>query len=120
MIYAYRCDKCFTDNDSNTRGDTSGPCPINGCTGTLRRRWSISIKPSMQEHFNHTVNRPISNMSQFKSELSRMSDEYTARTGIPAKFAPKDWGELGATSEGLDAANSQRAQQGLPELAPPT
>lgn len=120
MIYAYRCDVCGIDNDSTTRGDNNGPCRTAGCAGLLRRRWSVNVKPVMQEHFNHTVNKPISSMTQFRSELSRMSDEYTERTGIPSKFVPKEWGELGATSEGLDATNSQRAQQGLPALSPPT
>ena len=119
-IYAYRCKSCRADIDSTFRGDRHpAPCPACGAADTLARRFSISVAPGMPEHFNHTVGKPISSMAQMRSELSRKSDEYFDKTGIPTKFVPKEWGELGATGEGMDAANRERVDSGLPPLRIP-
>lgn len=117
-IYAYRCDSCRVNVDSTRRGDDLGICP--SCnSGTLKRRWQVSMQPGMEEHFNHTVGKPISSMTQFKSELARKSEEYSERTGIPSDFQPREWGEMGATGEGLDATNKVRVDSGLPALKVP-
>ena len=119
-IYEYRCDNpsCRQRAESTRRGDELGQCPV--CNlGTLRRRFSFSVAPAMQEHFNHTINKPVSSMRQFRDELSKASEEYFLRTGNESKFVPKDWGELGATDEGLDRTNEQRSREGLPPLRLP-
>jgi len=121
-IYAYRCNNpaCRHHHDSTFRGDQHpDPCPA--ClTGVLKRQFRVALQRPMQEHFNHTVGKPISSMSKFREELKRASEDYSNRTGLDAKFEPKDWGELGATSEGLDTANRERVNQGLAPLTLPT
>lgn len=50
----------------------------------------------MQEHFNHSVNKPISDMKQYRDQLKRASDAATESTGIPHNFQPADYKELAA------------------------
>lgn len=112
-IFAYRClnKNCDALIDSTVRADKH-PAPCPACGGVLQRKWSVAVRPGMQEHFNHTVGKPISSMAQMRSELSRQSDEYFDKTGIPTKFVPKEWGELGATQEGMDDVNRSRVNRG--------
>lgn len=73
----------------------------------------------MHEHFNHTVNRPISSMTQFRDELRRQSEVATERTGIEHSYAPVEWGDaaaVGATNEGIEESNRVRAERGEPLL----
>lgn len=118
MIYMYKCPDCRTQVDSTYRGDALGPCP-NCTTGVLKRRWSVNSAPVMQEHFNHTTGTVVGSMAQFRDDLKRASDEYSQRTGIESDFQPREWGELGATGEGMDDVNRERTKLQLPTLTTP-
>lgn len=115
-IYEYRCRKCNNVQYRSTPADSIGACPL--CrNGELRRDYSsISFAGVMQEHFNSTVNMPISDMGQFKRELRRAGEEYTRKTGMPTDYQPVDRSEfgsvLGMTDEGLDTTNRKRMAQG--------
>lgn len=69
----------------------------------------------MQEHWNASVNKPIRSDAQFRSELSRASDEMSERTGTDHKFVPIDMGDksaCGVTDEGLDETAKRRHDSG--------
>lgn len=91
--------------------DTNGPmdkimCRLGCERRPCKRVWGFNYKPPMQEHFNTSVGKTISNPQQFKDELAKASDAATERTGVPHNYQPIDPQEkeaLGATDEGLDA-----------------
>jgi hypothetical protein len=119
MIYAYKCRTCGLTHDSKYRGDTLGACIGPDCTGELRRLFIIRTEAQMQEHWNKTLNRPISSNQQFDEALKRESDIVSLRTGMAHKFErvdPTDKAKLGVTDEGMDATNRQRHKQGLPTV----
>lgn len=60
------------------------------CGSPLKRRYSVHFNSVMQEHYNHSVGKPISSMRQFKDELKRSSDRASERTGITHDFQPAD------------------------------
>lgn len=121
MIFAYRCDSptCRQTVDSTYRGDALGPCPT-CATGILNRKWSVNVKPAMQEHFNETTQTVVRSMSGFKNDLKRAGDEYSQRTGIDVDYQPRDWADAGATEEGMDHINAERDKLKLPPLVVPT
>lgn len=114
MIYAYRCRACGHTADLTVRADSAGACPQ--CDGgELRRVFAVRMGSVMHEHFNATVQRPISSQRQFEAELRRASDEATERTGVEHRFAPVDPTDrkaLGVTSDGLAATNRHRLATG--------
>ena len=121
-LYEYRCQLCGHIETSDERADDlrhrshvkRGEVLV--CSGLLRRVWAVNFAPVMQEHFNSTVQRPISSMRQFEQELRRASDEASERTGIDHRFAPVDPTDrkaLGVTSDGLEATNRTRQANGL-------
>lgn len=122
-IYEYRCPECATRVTSTSRANTlPGPCHACAFPGPLRRVFSFAFKPIMHSHFNNTVGKPISDIKQFRSELSRKSDEATEQTGIPHNFQPIEAGDhaaLGATNEGIGESNVRRRERGeslLPDV----
>lgn len=109
QVYEYRCPDCEHRVISHLRGDRleadcdycdpAGPVPR-----VFKRVFSVSLQRPMQEHFNSTVGKPISDMRQFKRELARKGAEYTERTGIETNYQPVDMGDrkaLGVTDDGL-------------------
>jgi hypothetical protein len=86
----------------------------------MRRQFAVNMQRPMQEHFNHTVNKPISDPKQFKRELREAGERYTETTGIACDYQPIDWADMGATEEGLDKANTDRSRQGLAPLRLPS
>ena len=97
MIFQYRCTNCRMWVESTRRGDSIGMCPdciANGQVGWLNRKWSIAIRPTMPEHFNHTTQTRVTSMAGFKSDLKRAEEAYSERTGQSADFQPRDWQDL--------------------------
>lgn len=119
MIYLYKCDECHSIVESTSRGDALGECVFedNGelCTGTLRRRFVVNLERPMQEHWNHTVNKPISDPNQFKRELREAGEKYSEKNGIETDYQPLSRDELRGmmTMEGMDSTNRERVKQGL-------
>lgn len=111
MIYEYKCGVCqqkyglVTDMDDDySRKTYVGMQCDRACPGRLARVFSISVAKSMEEHWNPTVGKPISNMGQMRSELSRKSDEMAERLRMPVNYQPVDLREkdaLGVTDEGI-------------------
>lgn len=119
-VYAYQCAKCGATIDSAVRADNLGLHDL--CGGLLKRLWRVNFGAVMQEHFNATVGKPISDGRQFERELRRMSDERTAATGIEHRYAPVDPTDtktLGVTNEGLDSTNALRTRNGLKPIHVP-
>lgn len=118
-MYSYVCGQCNTDIESQEfakigQAHPSRSCPL--CGGILWRAASMpAFKRPMQEHWNAAVNKPIRSDAQFRSELSRASDEQSERTGTDHKFVPIDMGDkaaCGATDEGLDETRKRRHDSG--------
>ena len=119
-MYDYVCGQCNATIESREfakigAAHPSNHCPL--CEGVLWRAASMpAFKHGMEEHFNVAVGRPIRTDAQFRSELSRKSDEISERTGTDHKFAPIDIGDkeaCGVTDEGLDATAKRRQDSGL-------
>jgi len=95
MIYAYQCTKCRLRVDSTRRADHLDLCP-ECLIGLLQRKWQVSIKDTMPEHFNQTTQTHVSSMRQFTDDLKRNGEAYSERTGIEVNYKPKDWADLAA------------------------
>ena len=119
-VYEYRCPRCGTRVTSLSRDNfLAQTCLGCGYTEGLKRVFSFAFKPLMHEHFNHTVNQPISDMRQFRAALSEKSERATEETGIPHNFQPVEWGDrvkLGVTNEGIPESNVVRRAKGMREL----
>lgn len=65
-----------------------------------------------ETHYNASVGKVITNDVDFKSELSRQSDEASERNQFAVNFQPidhRDAGqELGVTEEGMDSTYARR------------
>jgi len=118
VIYGYRCRSCGLVEDSVRRGDSLGSCFTPGCGGELRRDFSgIRFDKVMQEHYNKTLNRPVSSLRAFDEAMKVESAIASERTGMEHRFErvdPTDKVALGVTDEGMDATNRERRKQGLP------
>jgi hypothetical protein len=123
MIYEYKCRGCgLIESTTRHRGDRMGDCTNRGCSGSLTRLFSVSVQRPMHEHWNPTVNAPVSSNAQFDNLMKMKSDEATERTGIEHRFVrhdPADSKALGVTTQGLDESNKVRRAQGMPELPMP-
>lgn len=120
MLYSYLCDDCGSElHDVHHTGigmvHPTDSCPM--CDGTMRRCVSqVSVIAGMQPHFNASVGKPISSAAQFRSELSRASDEQSERTGMDHHYVPVDLADrkaLGVTDEGLDNTARRRRESGM-------
>lgn len=118
MNYSYVCEPCDAEvvltEFQKVGHSPSSVCPL--CDGRLVRMVSSpNIVPGWQGGFAVATNSFVNSERQFKSELSRKSDEMSERTGANHKFVPVDLREgaaLGVTEEGLDATRKRRRDSG--------
>lgn len=69
------------------------------------RYYTVPVVHLFSEHFNHTLNRPVSSSKDFDAGLKRAEEEASARLGFDQKFVrvdPSDKQALGVTDEGLE------------------
>lgn len=125
--YEYKCDKCgvraeVVDEINGTKredwdaGKIDHIREVDTPCGTMKRVFSFSTPPVMQEHYNAAVGKPISSMRQFKDELKRSSDALEDRTGVPHDLQPVDVSDkqaLGVDDAGLAATHDARVKAGL-------
>ena len=118
-MYSYVCGSCNVETESREfssigKAHPSSSCPL--CGGILWRAASMpAFRRPMEEHFNHSVGRVIHSDAQFRSELSRASDERSELLGVDHKFVPFDVGDkeaCGVTDEGLDETAKKRHDSG--------
>lgn len=91
-----------------------------GPVGIVMARKIITSFPGVthgmvrEAHYNTAVGKVIANDREFKSELSRQSDEASERNQFPVEFAAIDHREardhLGVTDEGMDSTYAARRQ----------
>ena len=99
-VYEYKCeeghgfevemDPIYSQHFVGFQCSTFAP---NGrlCGAKVKRRYSsVQFASVMQEHFNPSVGKPISSMSQYRDELKRASERATEKTGILHNFQPAD------------------------------
>jgi DNA-directed RNA polymerase subunit RPC12/RpoP len=102
--YAYRCTVCGKPHGSQSR--SPHPCPF--CGASARRLWSFNARPSMPDHFNHSLGRYVTNQRDLGDGFKRASDEASERMGIEHNFQPIDRADMadpsahGVTDEGLE------------------
>jgi len=92
--------------------------PQHKCGSWMVRRYSISTRRSMPEHFNASVGKYVSNENQFRDELKRASEEATLRTGMEHRFVPIDPREkasLGVSDEGMENTFRRQREAGQTE-----
>jgi predicted nucleic acid-binding Zn-ribbon protein len=103
--YQYRCDGCGSLFTTESR-EITVPCPV--CGLRPKRVWAFTHSPSMQEHFNHSIGKYVSNKRDFYDGLKRQSDDSSERMGMDVDLqplSPSDMAEAsshGVTEEGLD------------------
>lgn len=67
------------------------PCP---CGGILRRVFhapAVVHGPVTETHFNRAVGKVVRSTREFRSELSRKSDEMSERLGYEQRYVPVDY-----------------------------
>lgn len=115
-IYGYKCPMCGQTYESTRRQDRLAEvCHVCGGHPLHRDFSGISITPPMQEHWNQTVDQPISSQRQFNDALARQGERLSEYTQVEQDLQPVDpeQARLGVTEEGLDSTNRQRVAQGM-------
>lgn len=122
MLYRYQCPECGSVQDDTQFAPLGefGPdcldCHAEGLILTrMQRVASFSYKRSMPEHYNHTTNTVVKSENHYKSELSRLSDIQSERTGQYHNYQPVDPTDkagLGVTDEGMDATRKRKRDAG--------
>lgn len=85
----------------------------------MKRVFGFSLVKPMQEHYNPTVGRVITNKRQFADGLKVASERETLRTGIEHKYVevdPTDSKALGVTEEGLDTTARRLVAEGKKDV----
>lgn len=94
-VYPYRCESCAMPVEVvRSVHDIAVPPTCGACGGLTRR---VFTAPSVhrgalawEPHLNASVGRVVHTRSEFRSELSRASDEASERTGMVHDFQPID------------------------------
>lgn len=126
-VYEYRCPGCGDTRSftlSIEQYDQSQLMPI--CFNDpadphpMKRIFSFSKPPAFEEHFNLTTGTVTSSPRAHANELKRMSEEASARTGMPHNFVPVHPSEAreayGITDEGLDSTYRKEVETGQREV----
>lgn len=113
-IYEFKCRQCHTVVHTQAR-IWSEPCD---CGGEIKRVFGFAFKRPMPEHFNTAVGHEVGSERALRNELRVLSDQASARTGIPHNFVPvdpRDKETLGVTEEGLDSTFDAEVKSGKRE-----
>ena len=111
--YEYKCPKGHTFRTSNA--SNLAWCHTHGHLS--RRVWGFSFKPTMKEHINSTTGQYVRTEQQFSTQLKRMSESASIRTGIEHDFQPVDIStptSNGVTEQGLYEQSKNRYDQQIP------
>ena len=137
-LYSFRCPSHKDVQTSETFWMAEAPmtvrtyCDFCQDWRDFKRVFGFNHQPSMEPHFNTSVGKPISSMSQYRDALKLASEEAARESvyvtadgekvivpGIETNYTPLEWGDhqaFGATSEGIDASNRERSKLGIPLL----
>lgn len=129
-LYDYLCDSCGNRQEEVfSIHDDSRTTPCIACASrgiAFQARKIITSFPGVthglvrETHYNTAVGSVVSNDAEFKSELSRWSDERSEYNGFPVNFQPIDHREakehLGVTDEGMDSTYDARVRSGEREV----
>lgn len=119
MIYGYKCPVCKQTFIAKERTDRlSRLCTECGHSPLHRDFSGIAVERPMQEHWNATVNKPISSMRQFDAELRRKSDEMSHYTQVDQRLErlDPDAAMKGVTDSGLESTNDDRIRRGVKSI----
>lgn len=113
--YEWRCRVCgstrYTDHNRLEEDDSY----CQDCFAPWKRVFGFHMASVVHEHFDHQTGSVISDRKQFRSELRRLSDEQTERTGFPTNYVevdPSDVKTLGVTDEGLRETYDRKVSTG--------
>lgn len=110
--YEYIC-----SNRHISRSEIRSDRLLCNCGVVARRRFGFNFKAPLKEHINTTTGQYVRTENQFKTQLKRMSEEATLRTGIEHDFQPVTITEkesLGVTTAGLDEQAKHRHDYNIP------
>lgn len=125
------CPHCNLGSETPPRVDMQNQKPPPRLDVSLRDRVILARKiitrfPGVthgmvtEAHFNTSVGKVIHSDTEFRSELSRQSDELSERNQFPVSFAPIDHRDakehLGVTDEGMESTYSERVRSGKQEV----
>lgn len=128
-LYTYRCEHCheemhlemsFAEHDALPRDSMAHtPCLEQGYMAYFKQVLSFAFHRGTPEHYNHSLDAYVSNDAQIRSELSRQSDEMSARMGFDHQYElvdPSDPASYGVTDEGMEA--TERVARNSGEIEP--
>ena len=116
IIYGYKCPKCSQTYTSYERADRiEESCQVCNYSPLHRDFSGLAVHRPMQEHWNKTVDRPISSQRQFNAALREESDRLSRYTGVEQDLQPIDpeQARMGVTEEGLESTNRVRVKRGM-------
>ena len=114
VIYGYKCPECKQTYISHMRGDRlDRECSVCGHSPLHRDFSGISLQRPMEEHWNATVNQPISSNKQFDEALKRETERMSVYTQVDQKLERIDPEQamVGVTPEGLESTNRERMKR---------
>lgn len=123
--YTFQCNDCGHDEQHYFTFDTdtftlTAPCPYNDCDGEMKRVISSPhFKRGLPDHFNNSTGSYVSGERQLRSELSRLSDAQSLRTGVDHNYKWHDGRDkefFGVTDEGMDATRRREVREGKREV----
>lgn len=126
-VYEFRCPSCGAVKSYSLTIEQYDACQLMPICfedpsdpHPMRRIFSFSKTPAFEEHFNLTTGTVTSSARAHANELKRMSEEASARTGMPHSFVPVHPSEAreayGITDEGLDSTYRKEVETGQREV----
>lgn len=116
--YTFRCDECgaeIIEEMTFAQRERFDPAAIeHDCVGGFAQVMRFAFARSMPEHFNHSLGTYLSSERAAKSELSRQSDEMSARMGFEHKYElvdPGDPASVGVTDAGMEATERRAVDE---------
>lgn len=109
--YEYRCPNCQTTILATEPG-SSQAC---ACGANARRIWGFRLASVMHEHHSSVTGTVVSDRRQIRSELRRLSEKATERTGVVHNYVEADLRDtkaLRVTDEGLNTTYDTKVRSG--------
>lgn len=115
MMYEYKCPSCGTRDLSSKCGDRLERwCDFCESKESWKRCYTVSLPRPVMDHFNHSLGRGVTGITDFREQLKVKAGEAEERTGMPVQYAEISHEEArhGVTEEGMDATNRERVARG--------
>ena len=119
-IYEHKCKTCHTHKETFAISSDALPELI-CCNTPMSRVFSFRAGMVMQEHYDPTIGRAISDKRQLIEHGKRLSEESHLRTGLDTNYVLADYTDkeaMGVTDEGLhEQARNWRDEKQRPDIS---